>query len=392
MANWLRLSIGGAATLLVGMGIGRFSYAPLIPALIAAGDLTDAQAGYVGAFNLAGFLVGALAAPVLRARRGEASSLRLCLVTVLVCLVASIVPWGFAWLAFCRFLIGASVAVMVIYGLAIVTRNAPAERLGAATGIVFTGVGIGILFAGTLVPVLLDISLAVAWTGLAVIGAAGVGIAFWGWRAAGEDAASHSRGSFLATDSRLEWTPVVFRLVAAQTLFSFGLIPHSIYWVDYLVRGLGHDMAVGGLYWALFGVGAISGTYVWGRLADRIGFRAGLILVLAVLAAGVALPVIHTAVWALVLSSLAVGAQPGFSAIVSGRAHQLVGAERMPQVWRRMTLISGIGQAIGGYAYVTLFTMAQSYTPIFLLGGAAMALGALASLHLDAPRAARARG
>ncbi len=385
MSVWLRLSIGGAATLLVGMGIGRFSYTPLIPALIEAGDLTAAEAGYVGAFNLAGYLAGALVAPLLRWRRGEAPGMRLCLLTALLCLAASILPWGFAWLAVWRFLVGAAAAVMMIYGLAIVTRNAPPERLGAATGIVFTGVGVGILCAGTLVPVLLGIGLAAAWTGLAVIGAAGVCIAFWGWRAAAQEAGAPLPASSRSGEPRLRWTPLVVGLVAAQTLFSVGLIPHTIFWVDYVVRGLGHDMAVGGTHWALFGVGAISGAYLWGRLADRIGFRAALVLVCAALALGVALPVIHSAAWALVLSSLVVGAQPGFSATISGRAHQLVGAERMAEVWRRMSLIGGVGQALGGYAYVALFAVGESYTPVFLAGATAMALGAIVSLRLGAP-------
>ena len=63
MPVWLRLAIGGAATLLVGMGIGRFSYTPLIPAIILDGALSEAEAGYVGAFNLGGYLLGALAVP-----------------------------------------------------------------------------------------------------------------------------------------------------------------------------------------------------------------------------------------------------------------------------------------------------------------------------------------
>jgi VIT1/CCC1 family predicted Fe2+/Mn2+ transporter len=54
MPPWVRLAIGGAATLLVGMGIGRFSYTPLMPALIETGALGADAAGYVGAFNLAG--------------------------------------------------------------------------------------------------------------------------------------------------------------------------------------------------------------------------------------------------------------------------------------------------------------------------------------------------
>lgn len=380
MPTWLRLALAGSATLFVGMGIGRFSYAPLIPPLIERGALTPGEAGYVGASNLAGYLVGALAAPLLRRRWGETRALRICLAVSLLCLVASIPPWGFAWLAFWRFLVGGCIGVMMIYSLAVVTRNAPADRLGAATGIVFTGVGVAILLSGTLVPVLVDIGLAAAWTGLAVIGAAGVAIGFWGWAAT--DDTTPSRAERPAATPRPRVTPPVLALILAQTAFSVGLIPHTIYWVDYIVRGLGHDISYGGLHWVLFGVGAVSGAYLWGRLADRIGFPAGLVLVFIVLATGVALPVLQPAGWALVLSSLVVGAQPGFSAMISGRTHQVVGAAHMARVWRWMALTSGITKAIAGYALVALFDLTQNHIPIFLIGGGAMALGALVSLRL----------
>ena len=330
MQSWLRLSIAGAATLLVGMGIGRFSYTPLIPALIEGGALSASQAGYVSAFNLAGYLIGALAALRIRTRWGEIRTLKACLIISLICLMASIADFGFVWLVFWRFLVGVTVAIMMIYSLAIVTRHAPTGRLGTATGIVFTGVGVGILLSGTLIPVLLDHGLATAWTGLAVIGALGVAIGIWGWGAA-EDAALSASPT---QNARPPITPAILRLIAGQTMFSIGLIPHTIYWVDYLVRGLNHDIAFGGLHWALFGLGAVSGTYLWGRLADRLGFRAGLVLVFAALAIGIALPVIEPAVWALVVSSLVVGAQPGFSAIISGRTHQIVGPVHMARVWR----------------------------------------------------------
>ena len=380
MAPWLRVSIAGGASLFVGMGLGRFSYTPLIPAVIEGGTLSEAEAGYVGAFNLAGYLVGAIAAPRLRGIRGETWILNACLAVSLLCLIASIPPWGFAWLAFWRFLVGVTVAVIMIYSLAIVTRTAPAGRLGAATGIVFTGVGIAILMSGTLVPLLLDIGLAAAWSGLAVLGAVGVGVGYWGWGAADDAAAATSPTSLRPP----RVTPSVVGLVLGQSMFTIGLIPHTIYWVDYLVRGLGGDIAFGGLHWVLFGLGAVSGTYLWARLADRVGFRAGLVLVFTALAAGVALPVLQSAHWALVASSLVVGAQPGFSAIISGRTHQVVGAAEMAQVWRWMALVGGIVQAIAGYALVTLFEITQSYTPVFLVGGGAMALGAVIAIGIRA--------
>ena len=375
MPAWVRLSIGGAATLLVGMGLGRFSYTPLIPALIEEGWLTAAEAGSVAAFNLAGFLIGALGALWLRRLMGEASLLRLCLWITLACLVASIAPAGAAWLVFWRCLAGIAMGVMMVHALAIVTRHAPPERLGAATGIVFTGVGIAILASGVLVPLLAGHGLIAAWSGLALFGALGVGVALWGWRAAEPAPQEPSL-------SRFRPSAAAFRLIAAQSLFGIGLVPHSIYWVDYLVRGLGESIAVGGFHWVLFGLGAMTGTFLWGRLADVIGHRRGLVLVLASLAAGVALPVVLPIGWVLILSSLVVGAQPGFSAIVSGRVQQIVGPDEMPPLWHAMILTGGVAQAVAGYLLVALFEIAGSYVPIFLIGGAAMGTGAILVVNL----------
>lgn len=373
MPVWLRLAIGGGATLLVGMGIGRFSYTPLIPAIILDGALSEAEAGYVGAFNLGGYLLGALAVPFLRRRYRTLPVLKAALLLSLVCLIASIFPFGFLWLVWWRGLVGITVAVLMIYSLALVTTSVPGDRLGKATGVVFTGVGTAILLSGTLVPWLLEYSLTAAWTGLAVVGAVGVGLGWWGLSPAREAPEPESHAP-------PPWDGLSSRLVLAQGLFAVGLVPHSIYWVDYVARGLDLGMVEGGVQWVLVGIGAVGGTYLCGWLADRIGFAAALVLVFIVLAVGIAIPVLYPAGFVLVASSLIFGAQPGLSAVISGRARQVVGARDMPHVWRRMVLSVGISQTIGGYALVALFNATGSYTAVFLIGGTAMALGAVLSL------------
>ena len=132
----------------------------------------------------------------------------------------------------------------------------------------------------------------------------------------------------------IAWSWNAIAIITARTLFSLGLIPHTIYWVDYLVRGLGNNNSFGGLHWTLFGIGAICGTYLWGRLADRIGFHIALPLAFTIVASGIALPVLIHENWVLIISSLIVGAQPGLTAILSGRVHQLMGKDKMPVVWR----------------------------------------------------------
>ena len=76
-----RAAIAGLAALALGMGIGRFAYTPLLPALIDEAGLSIRAAGYIASANFAGYLVGGtlgggalgyLLADGLRARRADA--------------------------------------------------------------------------------------------------------------------------------------------------------------------------------------------------------------------------------------------------------------------------------------------------------------------------------
>ena len=57
MQLWLRYSIGAQVGLLIGMGLGRFSYTPMVPVLIEVGYLSESEAGYIGALNLGGYVI-----------------------------------------------------------------------------------------------------------------------------------------------------------------------------------------------------------------------------------------------------------------------------------------------------------------------------------------------
>ena len=47
-------TLAGLSATLVGIGLGRFAYTPLIPVLIDAGWFSASDAAYLGAANLAG--------------------------------------------------------------------------------------------------------------------------------------------------------------------------------------------------------------------------------------------------------------------------------------------------------------------------------------------------
>src|SRR4030081_3770156 len=110
---WLSAAAGLCASL-VGLGLARFAYTPLIPALIAAKWFSPADAVYLGAANLAGYLAGALVARALGARLGAVRSLRGMMVLASLCCFACAMPVSFIWFFGWRFIAGVSGGVIMV--------------------------------------------------------------------------------------------------------------------------------------------------------------------------------------------------------------------------------------------------------------------------------------
>jgi MFS family permease len=136
----------GALSLAAAMGIGRFSFTPMLPLMIQAGQLDLAAGGWLAAANYAGYLAGAMLAPRLRAsapRTGAASLFLIALLTAAMAWPAPVAAW-----AVLRFLAGMGSAVAFV--ATSVWCLSALERLGRPDwgGRVYAGVGAGIALAG----------------------------------------------------------------------------------------------------------------------------------------------------------------------------------------------------------------------------------------------------
>jgi hypothetical protein len=114
-----------------------------------------------------------------------------------------------------------------------------------------------------------------------------------------------------------------------------------------------------------------------------------LVLVFTSLAIGITAPLLTSTPVITIISVLVVGAQPGFSAIVAGRARLAVGPAAMLVLWRWMVIAVGAAQIIGGAGLVYLFDLTANYTVIFAIGAAAMAAGAITVAGLPTDRPAK---
>jgi MFS family permease len=253
-----------------------------------------------------------------------------------------------------------------------VLAHIPGGRRGVASGAIFAGVGLGIAASGTLVPLLLRQGLAEAWTGLGLLALFLTAIAWNGWPK--HQAAAHPAQAA----SRAARRPLQLRaLYCEYALNAAGLVPHMIFLVDFVTRGLGQGLDTGAQYWVLFGLGAIAGPLVSGHVADRTGFGPALRLAYLIEAVAIALPIGGFGSAGLIVSSVVVGAfTPGIVPLVLGRVHELlphdVAAQRA--AWSAATTSFALLQAGAAYGMSFLFARTGGdYQLLFIIGAAAAA-------------------
>jgi len=382
-----RLAFLGLAGSLVGNGLARFAYTPLVPVLVEEGWLTTAEAGYLGAFNYAGYFAGALAGLWVgrRMKIGHAavSSLALCALSLFMVAI----DWGFWWMVPWRFLAGYGAGVVMVLVPPSILRQLPSERWGFATAGVSAGIGLGIAVSGTLIPQLARLGATASWLGLAIAATAFTAALHMLWR---EPPPLPARPTAEFRHIRL---PALF-LCTAYGLYAVAIAAYSIFWVDFLARELGLGLAVGGFHWTVLGTCSLGAPLLAGWLASRHGFGAVLTLLLAATGIGALLPVFSGAAPLLYLSSALGGLLfVGVMTLFSGRTAEIAGREGQQKLWWIMTLLFAVGQSGGSWGLSLLFDATQAYRPLFALAGAALLLGAILTLPaLTRSRRARSAG
>lgn len=132
-----------STALAVAMGIGRFAFTPILPLMIQEGKVHLAQTAWLSSSNYIGYLVGALS--LLKSKRHPLFVvLGLTLVTLTTWL-ASLSDIG--WLLVLRFLAGVASA-WVLVSISAFAINWLKSRQVVSSGLIYTGVGIGITLTG----------------------------------------------------------------------------------------------------------------------------------------------------------------------------------------------------------------------------------------------------
>lgn len=377
-AIW-RLVLPGLCASLVGIGLARFAYTPMLPALVSHGWFDGGQAAYLGAANLAGYLIGVVGGAYAMRHVRAPWLLRGAMVAATLSLLACAWPAGFSWFAIWRLISGISGGIAMVLAAPAILPHVPPHRHGIISGAIFLGVSLGIALSGTVVPLLLRLGLTQAWLGLGLLSAL---LTVAGWHGWVEP--SGGAGTAVTISPRPRPVRSLRTLYLTYGLNAFALVPHMLFLVDFVSRGLGRGLASGTYYWVIFGLGSVAGPLLAGRSADRSGFRRTLLAMLAIEAVVILLPAFLSGAVALAISSFVAGACTiGVVPVVLGRTREILRhhPEAQTAAWRSATTAFALFQAAGAYLFSFLLDRSGGdYRLIFGMASAAIVAALIMNL------------
>lgn len=371
---WRHIFAGLCASL-VGIGLARFAYTTLIPPLIQAHWFSASDVVYLGAANLAGYLIGALLGRPIASRLSNVRTLRLMMVLATGAFLACAFPISVAWFFGWRLISGIAGGAIMVLVAATVLPHVPNSRRGVASGAIFLGLGLGIAGSGTIVPLLLDFGLRETWIGLAAVSAVLTAASWFGWPAFAPTSAQPVEHAH-PTAAPTHFGSSVHLLYVQYALLAIGLVPQMVFFVDFVARGLGAGAHLGSLFWILYGVGAIFGPPVYGFLVDRLGARSALRWVLVVQTLAAACLCVSTDHAFIAFLTIVIGTfPPGIVPLFLARVQETIpdSVQKQNVAWSRATTVFAAFQALAGYGYSAVFNASGSnHRLLFLIGGIAV--------------------
>ncbi len=375
----LKVLCAGIFSLILSMGVARFSYTPLLPLMQQQAGLGVAEAGWLAAINYAGYLCGAVVAAsisdlVLKDRLYRYGLVVAVLSTVLMGLSTDITVWALS-----RFVAGLSSAAGMLLGTGLILNWLIRHNHRSELGIHFVGIG----------------------TGIAGCAAAVALMNHWlDWR---EQWFAFSALGILLLVPALRWLPAPDRSGVTKTGLKMEDRPPSalfmrVFLAAYFCAGIGYVVSAtfivaivdqlpglsghGNAVFLVLGIAAAPASMVWDLVARRTGDLNALILAAVLQIIGILLPVAGGGLAVALAGALLFGGTfVGMVSLVLTMAGRYY-PTRPAKMMGKMTLSYGTAQIVGPAITGWLATRAGSYAAGLYLAAGVMVVGTLLLVFL----------
>ncbi|MBL8418159.1 MAG: YbfB/YjiJ family MFS transporter [Dechloromonas sp.] len=376
-----RIKVLGAGifSLILVLGVARFSYTPLLPLMQQQAGLGVAEAGWLAAINYAGYLSGALIASlisdlVLKDRLYRIGMVVAVLSTVVMGLTTDITIWALS-----RFVAGLSSAAGMLLGTGLILNWLIRHHHRSELGIHFAGIGLGIAGCAAAVAVMSHwLDWRQQWFAFSAIGCLLL-IPALRWLPAPDTSGVTKSGQKLEDRPP---SPLFMRLfMAAYFCAGVGYVVSATFIVA-IIEHLPGLAGQGNLVFLAIGIGAAPACINWDFIARRIGDLNALVAAAVLQIIGILLPVVVGGLVAAIFGALLFGGTfIGMVSLVLTMAGRYY-PTRPAKMMGKMTLSYGAAQILAPAITGWLATRFGSYEAGLYLAAAVMVVGAALLLIL----------
>lgn len=378
-------SIIGMLTTIVVLAFARLSFGVVLPFMREGLEITYKQAGYLGTTSSLGYLCTVMFAGILAAKWGGKKT---------ILLGISLVSLGLTGLAFTP-AYPVTFVFMLLLGIGTSFTYTPLISLlvawfpnhkGFVIGITTSGVGIGMLMAGVIVPYFANVFTEDGWRiswGLFAAFSIIVGfVTFLFIKNPPSANVSSDSTQDKASVKEIYKNPKVIIVGFIYGIIGITYIVQVIFIMSFMIEAR-IDPKVAGQLMALNGILSIFSGPIWGTVSDRLGRKTSLILTMAITACSMAIPVIIPTLIGFTLHTVIISCTiTGLFTLVQASSMDHVKPREMPVAFSYVTFYFAAGQFIGPTIAGWLIEDWGGFKSAFLFSTAFLLIGLLLTLKV----------
>ena len=299
----VRVYIAGICSLIVTVGVARFSYSLLLPVMQEGAGLTELGGGWLASTNFMGYMSGVLLAASMHNLNYKYNLHRVYLILSVVTSAAMVMTTDITTWAILRFLAGTCASGGFIIASGLVLKWLVKNNHRAELGIHFAGAGLSIVITSLLFEAMQTISAdwQQQWLALSVL-AVVFAVPAWLWM---PHPSSENKNQENVKDNPPS-KKFKSLMMLAYFCAGYGYAVSSTFIVDIVERTQGLQ-GQGGFVFLLIGLAAIPATLIWDRVARRFGYLRTLIAAYLLQVIGIILPAINDSLPTVIISALLFG-------------------------------------------------------------------------------------
>ena len=379
----------GLMVTLVTVALARLSFGLILPPMRAALGLSYEQAGHLGTATALGYVSLVMVAGALASRRGGRASILLGLVFVIAGFSGLSLASAYWQLLVLMTLLGFGTAFAYTPLISLIATWFP-QRRGVVIGLLNSGVGLGMMCAGWIVPYLSsahDDGWRLVWMLFAATGLVTL-VAALLFLHNPPRPVSDAQIPDAAADDRQEIRRSVFRNPYVLTV---GLV-YGIVGMTYIVQAIfmfsyalaaGVDPSVAGRLASFMGLLGIICGPIWGSVSDRLGRGHSLMLAMSLACVSTAIPVLWPTLLGFGGHYVILGvAVTGMFTCALAASTESVSVHAAPLAVSYVTLFFATGQLLGPTAAGWLISWEDGFRLTFGVSAAITFVGALLGWRL----------